>query len=351
MLKDLAKKMGLFLIIILPFLLIACASTEKKIALDPVSEDFLSKVRYIITSEENRIFMELPPESRGKFIEDFWRRRDPSPGTERNEFKELYFRRIEEANRLFRGAKPGWLQDRGRIYILFGPPQERQVNPMGGRPMDAYEDPRSLLQSQRQATGEKPTEIWVYYNLFSHLQKPQEVRLVFVDVHGTGDYVLTTDLDETIPGSLHYMVQPNIYQVHELSKEEAARQRRFVRGELFNFSWEVIPTNDRSAGSNLTLRLQIPYKKLIFQVSDDNLEARLRLTVEVRSKQGEIAWSDEEIYPLKLKESFLEANRDAAYEINVPVKKWLNKGEYAIYLRLINEIADQEIEKLIKVKI
>lgn len=351
MAKFLTKKMGLFLIIILPFLLVACAPTEKKIALDPVSEDFLSKVRYIITSEENRIFTELPPESRGKFIENFWRRRDPTPGTERNEFKELYFRRIEEANRLFRGAKPGWLQDRGRIYILFGPPQERQVNPMGGRPMDAYEDPRSLLQSQRQATGEKPTEIWVYYNLFSHLLKPQEVRLVFVDLHGTGDYVLTTDLDETIPGSLNYMVQPNIYQVHELSKEEAARQRQFIQGELFNFSWGVVPINDRQAGSNLSFRLLIPYKKLIFQVTDDNLEARLRLKIEVRSKAGEVIWSDELFYPLKLRESFLEANRDAAYEINVPVKKWLNKGEYAIYLRLTNEVADQEIEKLIKVKI
>jgi len=85
-------------------------------------------------------------------------------------------------------------------------------------------------------------------------------------------------------------------------------------------------------------------------VSDYNLEARLRLTVDVRNIQGEIAWSDELLYPLRLKESFLETNRDAAYEINLPVKKWLNKGEYAIYLKLVNEVADQEIEKLIKVK-
>ncbi|MCX7975038.1 MAG: GWxTD domain-containing protein [Candidatus Aminicenantes bacterium] len=340
-----------FFLLAIPLILASCASVEKKLALDPVSEDFLSKVRYIITAEENRIFMELPPEARGKFIEDFWQRRDPTPGTERNEFKELYLKRIEEANRLFRGAKPGWLQDRGRIYILFGPPHERQVNPMGGRPMDAYEDPRSLLQSQRQATGEKPTEIWVYYNLFSHLHKPQEVRLIFVDIHGTGDYVLTTDLDETMPGSIHSMIQPNIYQVHELSKEEAARQRRFARGELFNFFWEAIPTNDRSTGSNLTLRLQVPYKKMVFQVTEENLEARLNLKIAVRNRQGEVVWSNELVYPIRIRESLLEANRDASYEINVPVNIWLNKGEYAIYLRLANEIADQEIEKLIKVKI
>lgn len=331
--------------------LTSCATPEKRVSLDPVSEEFLSKVRYIITSEESRIFLELPPEARGKFIEDFWKRRDPSPGTERNEFREVYFRRIEEANHLFRGAKPGWLQDRGRIYILFGPPNERQTNPMGGRPMDAYEDPRSNLQAQTQASGEKPTEIWVYYNLFSHLQKPQEIRLIFVDLHGTGDYVLTTDLDETIPGSLHAAIQPNIFQVHELSKEEAARQRQFFGGGLFNFSWQMVRTADREAGSNLTIRLQVPYKKLVFLVEGDNLRADLRLKVEVRNLKGEVVWADEPAFPLKLTISWLEANRDANYEILVPVKYWLEKGEYAVYLKLVNEVGDQEVEKLLKVKI
>ncbi len=338
---------GIFCLIFLT----SCATTEKRVSLDPVSEEFLSKVRYIITSEESRIFLELPPEARGKFIEDFWKRRDPSPGTEQNEFKELYFRRIEEANHLFRGAKPGWLQDRGRVYILFGPPNERQTNPMGGRPMDAYEDPRSNLQAQTQASGEKPTEIWVYYNLFSHLQKPQEIRLIFVDLHGTGDYVLTTDLDETIPGSLHAAVQPNIFQVHELSKEEAARQRQFFGGGLFNFSWEMVRAAGRRAGSNLTIRIQVPYKKLVFLVEGDNLRAQLRLKAEVRNSKGEVVWADEPAFPVNLSISWLEANRDANHEILVPVKHWLEKGEYAVYLKLINEVGDQEIEKLIKVKI
>jgi len=339
------------LIISLVVIFASCASTEKKVSLDPVSEDFLNKVRYIITAEESKIFLELPPESRGKFIEEFWRRRDPSPTTERNEFKELYFRRIEEANHLFRGAKPGWLQDRGRIYILFGPPNERQTNPMGGRPMDAYEDPRSALQSQRQATGEKPTEIWVYYNLFSHLQKPQEIRLVFVDVHGTGDYILTTDLDETIPGSLHAMVQPNIFQVHELSKEEGVRQRQFFESGLFNFTYEILRTSDRGANSNLTIRLLLPYKKVIFLAAAENLEAELRLTIEVRSSKGEVIWADELNFPLRLTEKFLETNRASSFEMIVPVKHWLEKGEYAIYLKLVNSSGEQEIEKLLKVKI
>lgn len=331
--------------------LASCASIEKRVLLDPVSEEFLSKVRYIITSEESKIFLELPPEARGKFIEDFWKRRDPSPGTEQNEFRELYFRRIDEANHLFRGAKPGWLQDRGRVYILFGPPNERLTNPMGGRPMDAYEDPRSNLQGQTQASGVKPTEIWVYYNLFSHLQKPQEVRLIFVDLHGTGDYILTTDLDETIPGSLHAAIQPNIFQVHELSKEEAARRRQFFGDELFNFSWGMVRTDDRQAGSNLTIRVQLPYKKLVFLVEGDNLRAELRLKAEVRNLKGEVVWAEEPVFPVKLTIRWLEANRDAGYEIVVPVKHWLEKGEYAVYLKLVNEVGDQEVEKLLKVKI
>ncbi len=344
--KNLLYALAVFSLIFL----VSCASTEKKVRLDPVSEEFINKVRYIISNEESRIFMELPPEARGKFIEDFWRRRDPSPTTERNEFKEIYYRRIEEANHLFRGAKPGWLQDRGRIYILFGPPNERLTNPMGGRPMDAYTDPRDNLQSQRQATGEKPTEVWVYYNLFSHMQKPQEVRLIFVDLHGTGDYVLTTDLDETIPGSLHAAVQPNIFQVHELSKEEAARQRQFFEAGLFNFSWEMTRTSDRAANSNLTIRLSIPYKKIIFSSVGDRLEARLRLLTQVRSAKGEVIWEDESVFPVSLSEKFLEANREASYEITLPVKHWLEKGEYSIYLKLVNEDGEQEIEKLLKVK-
>jgi GWxTD domain-containing protein len=71
---------------------------------------------------------------REHFIEQFWQRRDPTPGTPRNEFKEEHYRRIAFANDRFRTTAgiPGWKTDRGRIYITFGPPDELDRHPNGG---------------------------------------------------------------------------------------------------------------------------------------------------------------------------------------------------------------------------
>ncbi|MBN2408273.1 MAG: GWxTD domain-containing protein, partial [Candidatus Aminicenantes bacterium] len=166
----------------------SCATVTGNRQMDPAGREFYSQVQYIITREESQVFLELAPSSQPRFIEEFWQRRDPTPGTERNEFREAYYRRIEEANRLFRGAKPGWLQDRGRFYVLFGPPNERRTNPMGGRPIDATTDHRELTGGLRASMGEKASEVWVYYDLISTLQKPQSLELVFVDSDATGDY-------------------------------------------------------------------------------------------------------------------------------------------------------------------
>lgn len=133
------KVLILTITLVIVLILSSCAVKRLESRLDPLSEEFYSKVRYIITKQESKIFLELPPETRADFIEDFWKRRDPIPETEVNEFREAYYNRIEEANRFFKsGGRPGWLQDRGRVYILFGPPDERQTNPMGGRPIDPY---------------------------------------------------------------------------------------------------------------------------------------------------------------------------------------------------------------------
>jgi GWxTD domain-containing protein len=110
------------------FLLVSCASYKLEKTLDPESQEFLSKVRFITTRQERKIFLNIAPSERKNFIEEFWKKRDPDPDTEENEFKKEYFNRIEEANHLFReGGSPGWLQDRGRIYILLGPPDNRSA--------------------------------------------------------------------------------------------------------------------------------------------------------------------------------------------------------------------------------
>ena len=86
-------------------------------------------VRYLLTSAENRTYRGLKratPEERARFIEEFWGRRDPDPAQPGNFYRELFYRRVAEANRLFNDAPvPGWKTDRGKVHILLGPPDER----------------------------------------------------------------------------------------------------------------------------------------------------------------------------------------------------------------------------------
>jgi len=87
-------------------------------------------VVYIITDEERVAFKRLQSdEERDKFIEQFWLRRDPTPGTVENEFKEEHYRRIAYSNEHFASAVPGWKADQGRIYITYGPPDEKESHP------------------------------------------------------------------------------------------------------------------------------------------------------------------------------------------------------------------------------
>ncbi|UCE21685.1 MAG: GWxTD domain-containing protein [Candidatus Aminicenantes bacterium] len=102
---------------------------------DPYYKDFFEKARLIMTKEEIDIYKVLPDEeSRREFIEDFWKIRDPSPGSEENEAKIEFEERIKFANRWFwplsRARRPddepdndaGWNTDQGRMYIILGPP-------------------------------------------------------------------------------------------------------------------------------------------------------------------------------------------------------------------------------------
>ena len=82
-------------------------------------------MRWIITDEELSAFKQLSnDEERDQFIEAFWQRRDPTPDTAENEYKEEHYRRIAYANEHFAAGMAGWSTDRGRIYVMYGPPDE-----------------------------------------------------------------------------------------------------------------------------------------------------------------------------------------------------------------------------------
>src|SRR5204862_6077262 len=92
---------------------------NEKPELKKAYKDWLDKdVTYIITDEERKAWKKLETDDeRERFIEEFWRRRDPDPDTDENEFREEYYERIAYTNEHFASGIPGWKTDRGRIYI------------------------------------------------------------------------------------------------------------------------------------------------------------------------------------------------------------------------------------------
>ncbi|HEX8891733.1 MAG TPA: GWxTD domain-containing protein [Terriglobales bacterium] len=147
-------------------------------------------VRWIITPEELSAFKQLSnDEERDQFIEQFWLRRDPTPDTEENEFKEEHYRRIAYANEHFASGKPGWMTDRGRIYIVFGPPDEIDAHPSGGQ----YNRP---IEEGGGETSTYPFEDWRYRYIEGLGSHGQEVIIEFVDVCMCNDYHMTIDPNE-----------------------------------------------------------------------------------------------------------------------------------------------------------
>ncbi len=154
-------------------------------------------VAYIITSEERKAFKALATdEERENFIESFWRRRDPDPDTEENEYREEYYERIAYANEKFTSGIPGWKTDRGRVYIAWGKPDSVEAHPSGG----AYDRPS---YEGGGSTTTYPFEVWFY----RHLEGIGDgLEIEFVDPTGTGEYRMARDANEkdalrTVPGA------------------------------------------------------------------------------------------------------------------------------------------------------
>src|SRR5438552_49832 len=144
-------------------------------------------VSYIISDEEKSAFKQLSnDEERDQFIEAFWQRRDPTPDTVENEFKEEHYRRIAYANEHFAAGIPGWKSDRGRIYIVYGPADEIESHPSGG----TYERP---MEEGGGSTSTYPFEDWRYRYIAGI---GQEVIIEFVDTCMCGDYHMTMDRSE-----------------------------------------------------------------------------------------------------------------------------------------------------------
>ncbi len=156
-------------------------SSQDREAEDRYKKWLSEDVIYIISDEEKTVFKKLTTsEEKDQFIEQFWLRRDPDSRTPANEFREEHYRRIAYANERFTSGDPGWMTDRGKIYIIHGPPDAFEARPGGG----AYIRP---IEEGGGYTAVHPYEKWRYRYIEGI---GPNVELEFVDSTDTGRYEL-----------------------------------------------------------------------------------------------------------------------------------------------------------------
>ncbi|MGI8735181.1 MAG: GWxTD domain-containing protein [Pyrinomonadaceae bacterium] len=197
-------------------------------------KDWLDKdVTYVITDEERKAFKKLATDDeRERFIEEFWRRRDPDPDTDENEFKEEYYERIAYANEHFASGIPGWKTDRGRIWIMYGKPDGRETHPMGG----AYDRPS---YEGGGSTSTYPFETW-FYRYIAGVGSGIEIE--FVDPTGSGEYRIARNPNEKdallmVPGGgLTLSEQLGLTDRGERIMNSGMSQGRFAREQDNPFS-------------------------------------------------------------------------------------------------------------------
>jgi GWxTD domain-containing protein len=199
-------------------------------------------VAYIITQEERDAFKKLQTDDeREQFIEQFWLRRDPTPDTEENEFKEEHYRRIAYANEHFASGIPGWKTDRGRIYIMYGPPDDIDDHSSGG----SYERPREEGGGE---TSTFPFQIW-RYRYIPGVLNGTGITIEFVDTTMSGEFHMTMDPSEK--DALLYTPDAGLTMYEEMGITQ--KTDRFTRTDGTHLG---VPVDEMMDSQNEFTRLQ-----------------------------------------------------------------------------------------------
>ncbi len=307
---------GLMILFCLPLILsISCHYYSLEQKLNPENAEWLDKVRYIITSKERKMFLELPATEKEEFKEEFWARRDPDPQTEENEFEMEYYNRIERADELFISeGRPGWLTDRGRIYVLFGPPMDRITN------NPSY----------------NCSETWYYGNF----------PVVFVDSSCSGNYRLVTY-------NLTQLRTTNLMYMQQLSRAQSEAQQTIQGQEgFFNFNWKVkaaLVGGERVEG---IIFMEVPFSHLWLKEKDGEMVTVLELYLEVKDTDKKKIWEYEESYEVKTTEEELQESKGTKYKIELPfvIEKnvdLLRKGRNKIFATLKNTTGNKTVRKVL----
>jgi GWxTD domain-containing protein len=221
------KTFIILLLLLLTALAEAGAGLEEKAIADLPQhhKDWLEKdVAYIITPREKAAFLQFETDrERDIFIDAFWKQRDPTPGTPTNEFKEEHYRRLAYADKYFgRGTtRPGWQTDRGRVYIILGPPLD-----IGRYEVESY------VHSAR---------IWSYEGKPEY-GFPSLFNVIFFRRQGMGDFVLYSPAQDGPAGLLVN------YQGDRANITTAYEQLRKFDPRLAEASLSLIPGEMPSYG-------------------------------------------------------------------------------------------------------
>ena len=323
-----------------------------------LSED----VAYIITDSERRAFLQLQTnEERENFIEQFWQRRNPDPDSVDNTYKEEHYRRIAYANEHFASGIAGWRTDRGRIYIMYGKPDDLESHTQG----ETWERPLD------QGGGETSTyayEDWTYHYIEGI---GENVELEFVDTTGTGEFHLTTDPSEKdallyVPGagltlaeqeglsckSARFLNSDGSHLAPSATGAQGSSLDEFNRLELEAKIWQppVVKFKDleevvssrivrdqikfdyrfdfmRVTGDTVLvpITLQIPNNQLSYQSKDGVHTATLNLFARITTLSGKTVQTFEDTVRRDFPDSLLQASlkTSSIYQKAIPLRSGL----------------------------
>ena len=255
---------------------------------------------YLISPTERSTFMRLgSDEERDQFIEQFWHRRATDPRSLVNDFEQEHYRRIVFANEKFGTDIPGWKSDQGRIYILFGPPDDVDSHPIAG---PEWRPPKDVSGSAKYSW-----ESWHY----RHIEGIGEnLDLEFIDLAGSGNYTLRTQLsDKTIetlnsrrgmahipghkvnldaPQQILLWVGPEPTPVVQHKDLEALVTSRIIRDQVY-FRYRVDCTPATHASTIARIVVEIPEDQLTLPVNNENSSAGYEFFGRISKSTGRVA--------------------------------------------------------------
>jgi GWxTD domain-containing protein len=324
------KKIAPSLFFILTFLIFYGAgvsqetSRAQKKTIEPLSEhakQWLEEVvPYIITDAERELFINLPKEvERGKFIANFWKKRDPDPATPENEFKEDYYKRIALANKFFgSGGIEGWRTDRGRIYIILGPPNEIQHDMS---PSSSY---TSVFHG--------PREIWNYWNL-PNPKLPYNLEFIFVDKLGTENYVLEQSLKLTEGGSTQFDLDASHYYFDYMEILTEATRNPFegldrlrevittqVTYDRIPFEYSLYRLKGPDNKTHLPVIVRIPPAALTSKVIEEKNYQSMTLMIIVSNHLGQIISERSKDFNFKLPSTGADTSTEKTHQAQMALE-------------------------------